>query len=63
MPKVALTAKRAEYFAKLGMFKEAAEVAMREKDPELLLKIRNSSTNRDAIGYYDAVLAGFQQKK
>jgi hypothetical protein len=61
--KITTPATRAEYYLKLGMWKEAADVAMKEKDPEMLLKLRNNSTNREAVFYFDNLLQQFQAKK
>jgi len=61
--RITLPGTRAEYFLKLGMWKEAADVAMKEKDPELLVKLRNSSSSKEAVFYFDNLLAQFQQKK
>ena len=61
--RIANAAPRAEYFMKLGMWKEASDVAVKEKDPELLQKLRNASTSKEAVFYFDNLLQQFQPKK
>jgi vacuolar protein sorting-associated protein 16 len=63
VPKIVVPATRAEYFLKLGMWREAAEVALKEKDPELLTKLRNGCTTKESVMYFDNLLSQFQSKK
>eukprot|EP01112_Ceratiomyxa_fruticulosa_P007909 TRINITY_DN2060_c0_g1_i1.p1 TRINITY_DN2060_c0_g1~~TRINITY_DN2060_c0_g1_i1.p1 ORF type:complete len:827 (+),score=180.52 TRINITY_DN2060_c0_g1_i1:187-2667(+) len=63
IPKLAEAEKRIEYFMKVGAVKEAADVAMKEKNPDMLLRIRDGTTNREHLQYVDMFLSQFQAKK
>jgi len=63
IPRVATLTARVEYYMRLGMYKEAAEMTFKEKEFDLLVNIRNRCTHRESIAFIDQLLVQFQSKK
>eukprot|EP01113_Clastostelium_recurvatum_P007331 TRINITY_DN1340_c0_g1_i1.p1 TRINITY_DN1340_c0_g1~~TRINITY_DN1340_c0_g1_i1.p1 ORF type:complete len:828 (-),score=182.11 TRINITY_DN1340_c0_g1_i1:129-2612(-) len=62
IPKIVAPDKRAEYYLMVGAVREAVDVALKEKDPDIIMRLRTKTTNRDHLAFLESALDQFQKR-